>query len=77
MLRDISVAMPNTPLKFFDVVALLVYKPNDWSWGRSGQLLSCWVRTFTKWSFSTRSDTRSQWRNWSEQNYCCFDMNRR
>ncbi len=29
MLRDISVAMPNTPLKLLDVVALLVDKPGE------------------------------------------------
>ena len=29
MLRDISIAMPNTPLKLLDVVALLVDKPKE------------------------------------------------
>ena len=29
MLRDISIAMPNTPLKLLDVVALLVDKPGE------------------------------------------------
>ena len=29
MLRDISIAMPNTPLQLLDVVALLVDKPGE------------------------------------------------
>lgn len=29
MLRDIDIAMPNTPLKLLDVVALLVDKPKE------------------------------------------------